>query len=77
MASGTYDADIRCGRGAFFAAYARPVIATFHHEPSNDGGDPAQPAASWAALVTHVCTNLFDSRSTTTVGTALQKRYEP
>src|SRR3954451_15262352 len=40
VASGTHD-DYIAAMARRYAAYAKPVIATFHHEPTNDGGDPA------------------------------------
>jgi hypothetical protein len=49
VASGAYDADIKA-RASRYAAYGKPVIATFHHEPTNDGGDPAQFAAAWVRI---------------------------
>jgi hypothetical protein len=49
IASGAYDADIKA-RAHRYAGYAKPVIATFHHEPTNDNGDPAQYAAAWVRI---------------------------
>lgn len=49
IASGAYDADIKA-RAQRYAGYAKPVISTFHHEPTNDSGDPA----AWAAAYTRI-----------------------
>jgi hypothetical protein len=49
IASGAYDADIKA-MAQRYAGYAKPLIATFHHEPTNDGGDPAQYAAAWVRI---------------------------
>jgi hypothetical protein len=49
IASGTYDSDITA-MARRYAGYAKPVIATFHHEPTNDGGDPSQYAAAWVRI---------------------------
>ena len=49
IASGGYDGDI-LAMAQRYASYAKPVIATFHHEPTNDGGDPAQYAAAWVRI---------------------------
>jgi hypothetical protein len=49
VAAGAYDADIKA-RATRYAAYGKPVIATFHHEPTNDSGDPAQFAAAWVRI---------------------------
>jgi hypothetical protein len=49
VASGAYDADITA-MAQRYAGYAKPVIATFHHEPTNDGGDPAAYAAAWVRI---------------------------
>jgi hypothetical protein len=49
VAEGRFDADVRA-RARRYAAYSKPVIATFHHEPHNEGGDPLQ----WAAAYSHL-----------------------
>jgi hypothetical protein len=49
IASGSYDADIRA-RANRYAGYAKPVISTFHHEPTNDAGDPAAFAAAYVRI---------------------------
>jgi hypothetical protein len=49
IAAGDYDSDIKAMANRY-AGYAKPVIATFHHEPTNDGGDPAQYAAAWVRI---------------------------
>jgi hypothetical protein len=49
IASGEYDADIKA-MARRYAGYAKPLIATFHHEPTNDSGDPAQYAAAWLRI---------------------------
>lgn len=41
---GAFDADIRA-RARRYASYSRPLISTFHHEPTNDEGI----GAAWAA----------------------------
>ncbi|MFV0460824.1 MAG: hypothetical protein ACK5MT_18870, partial [Actinomycetales bacterium] len=35
VGAGTYDADLRV-RARRYAGYTKPVIVTFHHEPTND-----------------------------------------
>jgi hypothetical protein len=49
IASGAYDNDIRA-RARRYAGYSKPVISTFHHEPTNDGGDPAAWAAAYVRI---------------------------
>ncbi len=50
IASGRYDADIRA-RARRYAAYAKPVIVTFNHEPHNDNtGTPADFAKAWTRI---------------------------
>jgi hypothetical protein len=49
IAGGDHDSDIEA-MASRYAGYAKPVIATFHHEPTNDGGDPAQYAAAWVRI---------------------------
>jgi hypothetical protein len=49
IAAGTYDADIKA-RATRYAGYAKAVISTFHHEPTNDSGDPG----AWAAAYTRI-----------------------
>jgi hypothetical protein len=49
IASGQYDSDIKAMANRY-AGYPKPLIATFHHEPTNDGGDPGQYAAAWLRI---------------------------
>jgi hypothetical protein len=49
IAEGAYDADIKA-RAQRYAGYAKPVISTFHHEPTNDAGDPAAWAAAYVRI---------------------------
>jgi hypothetical protein len=49
VAAGNHDADIKA-MARRYADYSRPVISTFHHEPTNDGGDPADYAAAWVRI---------------------------
>lgn len=49
LASGAYDADIKA-MAQRYAGYKHPVISTFHHEPTNDGGNPADWAAAYVRL---------------------------
>ena len=50
IASGRYDADIRA-RARRYAAYSKPVIVTFNHEPHNDNtGTPADFAKAWTRI---------------------------
>jgi hypothetical protein len=51
VASGAYDADIRNLATVLKANDDKPIILTFHHEPSNDGTE-AQ-GADWAAAYVH------------------------
>lgn len=46
IADGKHDAEIRA-RAKRYAGYDAPVIVTFHHEPTNESGDPADWAAAW------------------------------
>lgn len=46
LASGAHDAEVRA-MARRYASYAHPVICTFHHEPTNDGGNPAAWAAAY------------------------------
>jgi len=43
---GAFDSDIRA-RARRYASYSRPVISTFHHEPTDDGGLGAAFAAAY------------------------------
>ena len=49
VADGRHDADI-AERGRRYASYSKPVISTFHHEPTNDSGDGAAFAAAWTRI---------------------------
>jgi len=49
VASGAYDSDIR-SRARRYAGYAKPVIATFNHEPQTDSGTPADFARAWTRI---------------------------
>jgi hypothetical protein len=49
IGAGSYDADIKA-RATRYAGYDGPVLSTFHHEPTNDGGDPV----AWAAAYTRI-----------------------
>jgi hypothetical protein len=49
IAAGGYDTDIKT-MARRYAGYSKPVISTFHHEPTNDSGDPAQYAAAWVRI---------------------------
>jgi hypothetical protein len=56
VAAGQYDASIRA-RARRYAAYTRPVLATFHHEPGEEGPTPkfsAAAAAQWQAAFLHI-----------------------
>jgi len=50
LSSGKYDADLRA-RARRYAAFSKPVIVTFNHEPQNDNtGTPAEFAQAWTRI---------------------------
>ncbi len=49
VAGGRYDADI-AARARRYAGYRKPVISTFHHEPTNDSDDGVAFAAAWIRI---------------------------
>jgi hypothetical protein len=52
VANGSYDADIRSFASTLKANDDKPVLITFHHEPSNDGTE--SEGALWAAAYVHM-----------------------
>ena len=53
VADGRHDAWLK-SLGRQLAAIDRPVFLTFHHEPENDACRPAQTAADFVAMQTHI-----------------------
>jgi hypothetical protein len=49
IASGAYDADIRA-RARRYAAFSKPIIVTFHHEPTDDSPDGAAWAGAYCRI---------------------------
>ncbi|RJK97888.1 hypothetical protein [Vallicoccus soli] len=49
LAAGTYDAQLR-QRALAYAGTRKPVVVTFHHEPTNDSDDGAAFAAAWVRI---------------------------
>ncbi len=49
IASGAYDADIRA-RARRYAAFNKPIIVTFHHEPTDDSPDGAAWAGAYCRI---------------------------
>lgn len=66
ISAGVHDASIRT-KAQRYAAYTRPVLATFHHEPFDDG-----PAADWVAAFLHILNVMTDE-----VGSLGQTTYCP
>jgi hypothetical protein len=49
VADGAGDDDLR-ERARVYAGTGAPVVVTFHHEPTNDGGSSDEYAAAWARV---------------------------
>ena len=49
VGAGQYDGDIKV-RARRYAGYAKPVVVTFHHEPTNDSDDGASWAKAWVRI---------------------------
>jgi hypothetical protein len=49
LAKGTYDAQLRA-RAVRYAQFSKPIVVTFHHEPTNDSDNGAAFAAAWVRI---------------------------